>query len=179
MVGTLVQLVVFLVIVIAQVSFFSIAFSSPFANVLVATALILTLARGFLNAWKWIVVMGCFYDLLTHEIVGVSALTLLFFSYGMSLVSRRFLMEHQAIGMVIAVVLMFVSSALFVPLVWSIRAILQHAPVSVAMVTSYAQGLSIASGTILSVLMCMLMYWVIARLDNALDFYGDKVTVKR
>ena len=83
------------------------------------------------------------------------------------------------IGMVTAVITLFFSSAVFVPMLWLFQYILLEKPFLLASLVAYGQTLPLVSGAILSVGLFLITYIVISRLNNSLEFYGDKVIVKR
>lgn len=179
MIGFFMRFLFLLFIVIFQVSFLNTVFSDSFLNALLATAIAWTLTRGFVVSWPWIVSLGLVFDMISMEVVGISALVLVIFSYGISFVSRRFLVEHKGSGMAIAGVFMAVASVAYFPSLWLVRNLTIGTPWSRDAFLAYFSTIDPVFGAISNAALLVIVYGIVVKMNRALDFYDDRVVVKR
>jgi hypothetical protein len=179
MISFLIQFIFLFLVVIFQVSFLNAFFSYAFLNVLLATVIALVLTRGFFSTWPWVVCLGCLFDIITLNVVGVTPLVLILFSYGISFLSRRFLVEHKASGTGLAILYMAVSSVAYFPLVWIVRHLTLSVPLSIKGISEYFLTTPLLFGMILNTILFLMMYVVMLKINRAIDFYEDRVVVKR
>lgn len=174
-----IQFAFVLAVAVFQMSFLNVAFSDISVNALLAVSIVWTMTRGFLDAWPWVVCLGCTADALSMDVVGVTACILLLFSYGSSFVSRRLLVEHRESGMVLATVCMSAFSFLFLPALFALRHFVFGSPMPPdVFAVSFGRTLSV-SAVLSNIVILTVMYGVVSRMNRAFDFYGDRVVVKR
>lgn len=174
-----VQFLFLFTVVIFQISFLNVIFPSFLLNTMLATAISLVLTRGFFAAWPWIVFMGCLFDILSMDIVGVTPSVLILFSYGVSFVSRRFLVEHRDSSMVLAVLFMVVTTLFYIPLVWIVQSLVLDAPLSVDVLTRYFSAVDFFFMIIANAVLFVAVYAITTKIHALLHFYEDRVIVKR
>ncbi len=179
MVSFCIQAIFFLLIVLFQVSFLNVVFSDTFVNALLAITIALILSRGFFHSWPWIIYIGLLFDILASGSIGISPIILILFAYGISFLSRRFLVEHKTSGTVLAVFFMIITSILYFPSMALLKHVILNTPLSWNTLMMYASNIHPVSGSFLNALLFILLYGVILRIDEALNFYGDRVVVQR
>jgi cell shape-determining protein MreD len=179
MVNFFIRSIFLFVVVVFQMSFLNVVSANTFANAILATAIALTLTRGFSVAWPWIVGLGCLFDILSLDIVGITALILIVFSYGISFLSRRFLVEHKESGMLLAVLFMMVSSVVYFPILWILRHFIFGIAFSFNSLHVYVSTLNIVYGMMLNASLFVVMYILTSKMHHILDFYEERVIVKR
>jgi cell shape-determining protein MreD len=179
MVSFFIQSLFLFLVVIFQISFLNIVFSHIFLNALLAVAIALTLTRGFFVAWPWVICLGIIFDIFSANVVGVTPIVLIVFSYGISFLSRRFLLENKTSGILIAMLFMAIACLFYFPLVWVVRHIAFGVPLSTEHFSLYVASTNILGVVISNALLFVLLYALTQRINQALDFYGDRVIVKR
>lgn len=170
----------FVVCVIAlQISFLNVSFIGSVPNVVLMVAIVWTLIRNFLTAWPWIVGLGLVYDTISMGAIGTTSLALILFSYGVSFLSRRFLVEHRGFGMMVGMVYAAIASIIYHPIEVFVRYLPLGASEALRGLVETLSFVSAWTGAISNALIFILSYFVVLRMERALSFYDDQVIVKR
>lgn len=179
MVSFCIQFLFLLFLVIFQVSFLNVVFSDVSLNAVLATAIAWTLTRGFFSAWPWVICLGVMFDMVSMDIIGLSSLVLILFSYGITFVSRRFLMEHKGSGMALSAVFMGIASVSYFPLISVVRHMSLGTFWSHGSLATYWLVHDPIFGAVSNALLFIMVYGVVVKINRTLDFYDDRVVVKR
>jgi rod shape-determining protein MreD len=100
---------IFLGLSIAQFSLVNIVFGANgfiIPNILLAVTMLWVMRHGFTETWWRAMILGCVSDFISAGSVGITSLLLVWFAYGTSFLSRRFLVEHSGEGVLTATILM-------------------------------------------------------------------------
>lgn len=179
MLSFFIQSIFLFLVVIFQISFLNVVFSGVFVTALLATAVALILARGFFASWLWIVFLGIIFDILSMNVIGMTSIILILCAYGISFLSRRFLVEHRASGTGLAVLFVALSSLMYLPLLWMLRYFILGAPLSGDNLRLYFSTTHLVLGMVANAILFLALYTITLRITHALDFYDDRVIVKR
>ncbi|MDD5083306.1 MAG: hypothetical protein PHT88_00010 [Candidatus Moranbacteria bacterium] len=179
MVSFLIQSAFLFLVVLFQISFLNVVFSQASANALLATTIALILSRGFFATWPWIIFLGFLSDVLSMDVVGVTPMVLIAFAYGISFLSRRFLVEHRASGTGLAVLFMIVANIVYIPSIWIVRRMALGEPLSSDGLWTYVSTEGMFAGMLVNSILFLLLYGITLRISHALNFYEDRVVVKR
>lgn len=179
MLSFFIQFVVVCLVAISQMSFFNVVFSQESANVILAVTVALIITRGFFASWFFIVCLGIVFDILSMNVVGVTSVVLLLFAYGVSFFSRRFLVEHKMSSLIIATFFVAGASFLYVPTLWVVQHLTLHTPLSLDDVWAYFARMHFITGLLVNASVFIVAYGMIVRMNSLLDFYGNRVVVKR
>lgn len=179
MLSVFIQATFLFLVVIFQISFLNVIFAGFFVSALLSTAVALILTRGFFAAWPWILFLGCVYDMLSLDIIGTTAIVLIVLAYGISFLSRRFLVEHRASGTILAVLFVALFSVIYLPLIWMVRHFITGSTLPSESMRLYFLHLPLVSGMLLNAGVFLVLYIFASKINHMLDFYEDRVIVKR
>ena len=175
----LIQCGYILFVVILQISLLNAGFVNVSVNAILAAVVSLTVIRGFVTALPLVVMLGLVFDMITFDTIGISALVLLLCAYGISFVSRRFFMEHQTSGIGLALFFTMVVSVAYFPLEAVMRYALLGVHFSQQSMMIYFSAIPLLYSATLNAIIFIFMYFCTLKMHRALDFYLDRVVVRR
>lgn len=178
MARSFVRIVILLVALIVQTSFFAVLFADGFVPFLPLTIVIAwTLLLGFLGSWKWIVIAGILCDGVLATPVGTMVVLLMISCYGVSFSSARFLTTHRAWGAILLSLLVWLATVFVVHGATMIGAITAAGEASTP--SFFLPTRSLFWQSFLTTGLFWVVYPLLRNVEHHLSFYERKIDVKR
>ena len=109
----------------------------------------------------------------------MTPIVLLLFAYGVSFFSRRFLVEYRMSSLIIATFFVAGASFLYIPTLWIVQHLTLQTPLSIKDAIAYFARMHFVVGFFVNAGVFMFAYGMIVKMNSTLDFYGNRVIVKR
>jgi cell shape-determining protein MreD len=101
----LLRISIIFLIILLQVSFLNLIFAdNRLVNLSILAVISWIIVSGFEKMWVWIILLGFLNDIFLAQKIGPNILFFILFSYLISFVSRRFIIERRFSGFLLVVV---------------------------------------------------------------------------
>jgi rod shape-determining protein MreD len=175
----LIRLGIIFLAVLIQISFFPALFSAAHApNLILLLVISWAIIVGFNDILIWIIITGIISDLVFFKSVGTSVIFFVIVAYGISFLSRRFLVENRNWG--------FLMMSFFV-----FAATIFYGLFNVFINSQFIESLNgsfwtelfifrkeIAMQVVLNLLFFPLCYFPLVKLERRLSFHDKKMSLK-
>ena len=108
------RIIIALLAVLFQISFVPAFFSGiRTPGIILALAISWTVISGFSKIYAWLIFMAVLLDIFSYQRIGISPIFFIIVSYSVSFFSRRFLLDHKIWGVLILIIFISISTAVY------------------------------------------------------------------